>query len=367
MNVRLIVAGFLPALFVRADSGAAAESLPAQQVATRACSALLSRVNAIPGTGPVFLQSYDNVSGACSEGQPMLTGAYTYDNALAAIALVACGQREAALRGSALLAASEGDRSGAVGRIRNAYRPGTVTERPVLPMGWWSAQDGRWAEDPYQVGSATGNVAWAALALLTVGGDDGRYRAAADRLMRWVAATALDPRPPAGFIGGLYGYDDIAERLTRKSTEHNTDLAAVFDWLARLEPNNAWQANAQTARAFAAARWDEASGHFRIGTTPDGATANRRNAGLDAQLWPLLLSDAPTYGMHRSSTLSSITPRPAVSISTTIAMASGGKEPRRPLLPTAHSADRTKPTACCRRSTASSALAVSSGPPVRCD
>ncbi|HEY3145945.1 MAG TPA: hypothetical protein VGJ75_06325, partial [Dongiaceae bacterium] len=106
-------------------------------------------MNAIPGNGPAFLQSYDNANNTGGEGLPTLTGAYTYDNALAAIALVACGQREAALRiGSALLAASEGDRSGAVGRIRNAYRPGPVTERPVPPMGWWSAQDGRWAEDP---------------------------------------------------------------------------------------------------------------------------------------------------------------------------------------------------------------------------
>jgi hypothetical protein len=275
-------------------SVAAAESPPPQQVATRACGALLARVNAIHGTGPVFLQSYDNANGAPEASQPILTGAYTYDNALAAIALVACGQREAAVRvGAALLAASEGDRSGAAGRIRNAYRPGPITERPVPPMGWWSEQERRWVEDPYQVGSATGNVAWAALALLTVGGDDERYRAAAARLMHWVAATALDLHSPAGFTGGLYGYDDTAERLTWKSTEHNTDLAAVFDWLARLEPDTVWRTDAQTARAFVAAQWDQASGHFWVGTTYDGVTPNRVNAGLDAQLWPLLLPDAP--------------------------------------------------------------------------
>jgi len=273
---------------------AAAEGSPARQVATRACGALLSRVNAVSGSGPMFLQSYDNANGRPSADKPTLTGAYTYDNALAAIALVACGQHEAALRiGAALLAASEGDRSGAAGRIRNAYRPGPIAERPVPPMGWWSEQDRRWVEDPYQVGSATGNVAWAALALLTVGGEDERYRAAAARLMRWVAATALDPHPPAGFTGGLYGYDDTAERLTWKSTEHNTDLAAVFDWLARLEPDAGWAEKTERARNFVAAAWDEASGHFWVGTTYDGVTSNRINAGLDAQLWPLLLSDAP--------------------------------------------------------------------------
>ena len=159
-------------------------------------------------------------------------------------------------------------------------------------MGWWSNQDGRWVEDPYHVGTATGNVAWAALALLTVAGEgrDDPYRAAAARLAQWTKGM-LDQRAPAGFIGGLYGYDDTVERLTWKSTEHNTDLAAVFDWLSRLEP--AWKADAQTARSFVAALWDSASGHFWVGTAPDGVTPNRGNTGLDAQLWPLLLTDAP--------------------------------------------------------------------------
>jgi hypothetical protein len=269
---------------------ALAES-PAAQVAMRACGALLSRVQAVPGTEPAFLRSYDPSTG----GARTIDGAYTYDNALAVIALVACGHRDAALRiADALLAASEGDRSGAAGRIRNTYRPGPVAERPVPPMGWWSDQDGGWIEDPYHVGTATGNVAWAALALLTVAGKarDDPYRAAAARLARWTTAM-LDQHAPAGFIGGLYGYDDTVERLTWKSTEHNTDLAAVFDWLARLESDQGWEAEARTARAFVAALWDPASGHFWVGTTPDGVTPNRRNAGLDAQLWPLLLADAP--------------------------------------------------------------------------
>ena len=280
-------------LCLHAGSVAAAETAPADAVATRACGALLSRVNAIPGRDPIFLQSYDSSAGM--EG-PTLPGAYTYDNALAVIALMACGERDAALRiADALVAVSEGDRSGTVGRVRNAYRPGLVKERPVPPMGWWSGQEGRWVEDPYQVGSASGNVAWAALALLTVAeheqGD--RYRAAAGRFARWVALTALDPRAPAGFIGGLYGYDDTPQRLTWKSTEHNTDLAAVFEWLERVEPERGWRSDAETARKFVAAQWDQASGHFWVGTTPDGVTTNRANAGLDAQLWPLLLSGAP--------------------------------------------------------------------------
>src|SRR5262245_54730010 len=72
-----------------------------------------------------------------------------------------------------------------------------------------------------------------------------RYRPAAGRFARWLALPALDPRAPAGFIGGLYGYDDTPQRLTWKSTEHNTDLAAVFEWLERVEPERGWRSDAE--------------------------------------------------------------------------------------------------------------------------
>ena len=68
-------------------------------------------------------------------------------------------------------------------------------------MGWWSAGDNMWIEDPYQVGTATGNVAWAALALLTLGEATGqaRFRAGAVRLAHWVVANANDNEGPGGF------------------------------------------------------------------------------------------------------------------------------------------------------------------------
>jgi hypothetical protein len=276
-------------------SAMAAES-PEHQVADRACGALAARVAAFPGDGPVFLRSYDSAAGEGFGTEPVLGGAFTYDNALAIIALQACGQGGAAKRvGDALLATTESDRLGSQGRLRNAYRPGPLTEHPVPPMGWWSELDKRWVEDPYQVGTATGNVAWAALALLTLAeatGDQSYLRGAA-KLADWAVTTTYDARQPEGFDGGIYDFDDRPDRQTWKSTEHNTDLAAVFDWLFRLQPQDKWHTNAQIARGFVAAQWDAASSHFWVGTTPDGSTTNRGNAGLDAQLWPPLLMDAP--------------------------------------------------------------------------
>src|SRR3954465_13475206 len=181
---------------VRADAAA--------DVAARACSALSSRVAAVSGDGPVFLRSYDAGSGDGPNPEPALNAAFTYDNALAAIALRACGNVDGAKRtGAAPLAASAADRSGTAGRLRNAYRPGPVHDTPVPPMGWWSDAEGRWNEDPYQVSTATGNLGWAALALLTVADatQDPEYVAGAARIAAWAAKESYDERAPAGFTG----------------------------------------------------------------------------------------------------------------------------------------------------------------------
>ncbi|MBX9635550.1 MAG: hypothetical protein K2X44_11270, partial [Magnetospirillum sp.] len=120
----------------------------AATVAERGCAALTARMDSIPGDGPAFLPSYDG-----AEAEPALAGAaFTYDNALAAIALVACGKPGQALRlGEALLAAVTQDRAGARGRLRNAYRAGSQSGAPQ-PHGWWDGKARHWAEDPMQVG-----------------------------------------------------------------------------------------------------------------------------------------------------------------------------------------------------------------------
>ena len=281
------------AIVTTAASPIAAAASNSERVGQQACSALLARVNAIPGAGPVFLRSYDAGSGAGEGAEPALNGAFTYDNALAAIALQACGEGKAAARiGDALLLAAANDRSGTPGRLRNAYRPGRAGQTPVPPMGWWSAPERRWDEDAYQTGSSAGNTAWAALALLTLAEatNDPRYLESAAEIAHWTIAETATAN---GFTGGLYGYDDAPQRLTWKSTEQNTDLAAVFDWLARLQPDAGWQKPAAAAQGFVAAQWQDAENRFRVGTLPDGTTPNTHNSGLDAELWPLLLRDAP--------------------------------------------------------------------------
>lgn len=254
-------------------------ALAAGDVAAKGCAVLAGRVDAIAGTGPVFLRSFDQAG-----DEPALAGAaFTYDNALAVHALLACGKVSQARRiGEALLAAATGDRAGPVdGRLRNAYRAGPQ-DGPPQPNGWWDAKANLWAEDPAQVGTATGNAAWAGLALLAMAEATGesRYRDGAGRLARWVVAHTADER--GGFSGGIHGDGAGARVLGWKSTEHNVDLAAFLAWAG-------YPRQAAAARAFVASQWQGASGHFLTGTLPDGVTPNRATSGLDAQLWPLLL------------------------------------------------------------------------------
>ena len=262
-------------------ANAAAAFASASDVQQRACTALDARVD--HAEGPRFLASYEG-----DALEPALrTAAFVYDNALATIALHACGNRSGAKTiGEALRLAATGD-----ARMRNAYRAGPAASVP-LPNGWWDAQQNRWLEDEYQAGSATGNVAWTALAMLALDTDsrDARWRSAAERLGQWIVANAADSNGD-GFVGGIQGFD-APQPLRWKSTEHNIDLVALFSRLAqRSVPNAPWTKAAASARRFIDAQWNEKSGCFGVGLLPGGAP-NRTGSGLDTQVWPQLLATA---------------------------------------------------------------------------
>ena len=273
------ILGMLPfASAASGDDGAAT-------LARTACAAIASHVDASPADTPVLLASWQSGEGGLEPS--LTTAAFVYDNALALIALQACGRADAARRiGLALRAAAL-----APTRPRNVYRAGPVEGVP-LPNGWWDAGAQRWSEDPQQMGTATGNVAWVALSLLHARADDGdpRWLDAARRLGQWALdETATDT---IGFSGGIDGFDDAPRRLGWKSTEHNVDLVALFDALSGLGDDARWSRGRDRARAFVDAQWDARAGRFVTGTLVDGVTPNLTTSGLDAQLWPLLLRDA---------------------------------------------------------------------------
>lgn len=256
------------------------------------CAALAQAVDrSAPGTGPTFAASYEAGPAEADIPPALRSSAFTYDEALTVIALVACGDIHRATRvGDALLAAVGRDRGFADGRVRNAYRAGPIGDGPPALPGWWDAGAKRWDEDAYQDGTATGNVAWAALALLTLHEATGRgdLRDGATALLAWIGAHAAEAPGPGGYGGGMEGFDDRQKPVTWTSTEHNIDVAAAATWLNRLRPSPALAAIAARAAGYVATRFRSAPGLFILGTTPDGVDADPAHLALDVQLWPVL-------------------------------------------------------------------------------
>lgn len=271
----------------------AASTAEQAQSAKPYCAALANAVRSqAAGANASFVRSYEAGEGDSGLPAGLASSAFVYDNALAAIALVACGDAPSAtVIGNALRFAVRNDRTFADGRVRNAYRAGPVNERHAALPGWWDDHKKIWAEDPAQDGTSTGNVAWAALALVTLHDATGQesFLADARRLVDWVIANVSSGN---GFRGGLHGYDPQQVRLAWISTEHNVDMSAAAAWLFRLTGERKYADAAAQARRFVERAFD--GDHFLLGTKPDGSLADTAMLALDVQLWPwMAISDAP--------------------------------------------------------------------------
>lgn len=261
-------------------------------------AAIATAIDRIP-PGPALLPSYPD--SAANRRFPAFFPAndgvaYVYDNALAGLALLAAGEAPRAARiADALVLAQTHDPDTHDFRLRNAYRAGSMSLlHGAVPLpGWWDAAGGHWAEDPYQIGSETGPIAWATLlwtSLARAGVNAARYRQAAMRAADWIATHCAAPR---GFTGGMFGFPPHPQRLRWTSTEQNTDLAVAFARLGR-------RAEAAHAAGFVRAMRDPATGVFAAGLLPDGRI--NRLVAADANLWPILAGLAPPEGVAASLT-----------------------------------------------------------------
>lgn len=276
---------------------ATAASEVRQALARQSCEGL-RRAVATDGRGdasaPLLLASYrvDTVIEGVAPLPPTLANvAFVYDNALAGIALLACGETASARRiAEAVVLAVERDPHYLDGRVRNAYRAGPLAEaKPALP-GYWDAASNQWIADAYQISTATGNVAWAALLLLNLNqqAPTPRYLDATARLLAWIEQRTRATVDPDGYNGGWYGWDDAQSAQTWKSTEHHIDIAMAAAWAGRAGARPEQTRQAGTALAFVSRMWSPQQQRFYIGTQADGATLSTTGSGLDAQLWPLL-------------------------------------------------------------------------------
>jgi hypothetical protein len=226
--------------------------------------------------------------------------AYTYDNAVAALAFIALDDRERARKiVDTLVAAQKRDRFFQDGRIRNAYKGGRFDNQSThfLLPGRYDEVSGSWQETEFNVSTHTGNVAWAMLALLgyyeSYGGEE--YLQSAIAMGQWIEQNCRDQQG-IGYTAGYTGWEGKQQKLSYKSTEHNLDLYAAFTRLYLLTGEPVWHERGDRAKEFVLTMSDHQTGHFWTGTEDDGVTIYREVIPLDAQAWtPLAIKKTAPF------------------------------------------------------------------------
>lgn len=241
------------------------------------------------GTDLRLMQSYNNESG-------LLTTAFVYDNALATIAFLGCPTRDnvrrAKIIGDTFLWIQDNDERFTDGRVRQAYVAGPMTfygGGPSFPG--IVREDGKaaflW---PFGFsGSAVGDVAWAALALLHLyaATRQRKYLDGAARLGTWIVTTSTSPHAQGGFVGGVQGDGTTVQPWS--STEHNIDCYAVFTLLKKFTRDSAWTVQANKAKDFVHRMYNPAGGYFWTGTqTPAPDLINKDILPEDVNTWQFL-------------------------------------------------------------------------------
>ena len=250
---------------------------------------------------PVLLRSYD------TDNVYIHNSAYSYDNALVAMAFISEGKKEEAKEiVDAFVYAVNNDRSlltkdkesvKTMKRVRNAYSSGDISASPGwssgarLP-GWYDNNEGAYRESQYDVGSNCGNSAYVSLSLLQYyhkyGGK--KYLKTACTIMDWVLENCSDGRDgfTAGFDGWTEGNPPVVYDYTYKSLEHSIDAYSCFNELYNCTKKKKYLKAAKSAKRFIESMYDEEHGYFLTGTLNDGITPTRDAIVLDTQVWTAL-------------------------------------------------------------------------------
>ena len=247
---------------------------------------------------PVFLESFA-AAPVGTDDSVINNFAYTYDNAMAIMALCYAGKTDRAKQiADALVYAVDNDRDYSDGRIRNAYSSGDIrsfsnwysakgTQFARMP-GFYQTKDMIWYEDVGTLSTSAGNAAWAVLGLMeayhSIG--DASYLRAAQAVGDFLLTLKSNT---GGFTGGYEGWENT--KITYKSTEHNIDLISAFAILANCSSGAKKQEYASAsehAKAFVMSMYDADKACFYTGTALDGVTVNKSVLPLDTNTWAML-------------------------------------------------------------------------------
>ncbi|MFJ8535855.1 Tat pathway signal sequence domain protein [Streptomyces sp. NPDC093591] len=288
----LIGAALGAAVLTSAGAGTAHADTPSAQ--RRARAFLAAAMDAYPEHGSIRLaQSYTDQAG-------LFSTAFTYDNGLAILALLATrstdGRARAVVLGDALLYAQEHDPVHDDGRLRQAYNVGPYTfyDGSRQPDGFVRADGTANVGTQFGfTGTAVGDMAWAGIALSALARRTGerRFLDGAVRIGEWIERNGRTEEPLGGYKFGVNGAN---EKLPFTSTEHNTDLVCLFGRLARLTGDREWLARRARAEAFVRKMWEPSGGFFYTGTN-DGTTINTSPVPEDTQTWTHLALDSRAH------------------------------------------------------------------------
>ncbi|GGJ82762.1 hypothetical protein GCM10010123_10520 [Pilimelia anulata] len=272
---------------------ASAELVPTRTAAARSAArsrafVFLDTMMDAAGGGPADLrlpQSYADQMG-------LHATAFTYDAAIAILAYLtdpgAPARARARLLGDALLYAQEHDPDFADGRLRQAYTVGPFAAGGVTQPYGFIRPDGTVNTDgPFDFRSShTGDLAWAGIALATLGRRTGlrRYTVGAARLGAWIVAKCRSAGPLRGFGSGV---DGTGRTLPSVTTAQNAALIVLFGALAAATGDAVWLRQRAHAERFVARLWSGTDECWSA-LSPDGAAIDRGAATLEAQLHPWL-------------------------------------------------------------------------------
>ncbi len=269
---------------------------------------------------PRMIQSYETDTRTDPDAVYIQNAAFSYDNALAALAFISDSrQAEAKRLLDAFSFAVANDRYQA-DRVRNAYVYGDITpftgwQSGTRLPGWYDNEKKEYLEDQYQVGTNVGNSSFVALALLQYykqyGGEE--YLALAEKIMGWVLENCADSKPgfTAGYDGWPEGDGSALYIYTYKSTEHNIDAYAVFKQLYTLTGDERYANAADSAKTFVISMYDPQEGYFYTGTGDDGVTPSKENHVLDAQVWSRLALGSAEFEPYKTALDSALAMRTA--------------------------------------------------------
>ena len=196
---------------------------------------------------------------------------FTYDSAMAAIALMSEGDYgDAALILDSFVTCMKKDAE-YNDRFRNAYMAGNPSELP----GFWDDVAGQWIQDAYQVGTGTKSSCAACYALLMLyeESQNEEYLNTAVVGIDWIIDSCDDGNP--GFTSGYTGWkgSETYTELTFKSTADNLWMAAACERAAAVPGWGIYEEAAAKARSFVTENmYSDSDSRFFQGTQDDGVT-----------------------------------------------------------------------------------------------